>query len=93
MSYCSGYYPARYNSETESARSAIAYLSDYLDVAAIDFGPLAHKSVRARICAAKNNLGRNANLFELSVGVDQYKGFVISVIDAIKNTVSFIFTQ
>lgn len=35
------------------------------------------------------NLGRNDNLFELSGGLDQYKGFVISDIDARTNTVSF----
>lgn len=35
------------------------------------------------------NLGRNDNLFDLSGGLDQYKGFVISDIDAVKNTVSF----
>lgn len=35
------------------------------------------------------NLGRNDNLFELSGGLDQYKGFVISDIDALKDTISF----
>ena len=35
------------------------------------------------------NLGRNDNLHELSGGLDQYRGFVISDIDAIKDTVSF----
>jgi len=35
------------------------------------------------------NLGRNDNLFDLSGGLDQYKGFVISDIDALKDTVSF----
>ena len=35
------------------------------------------------------NLGRNDNLYELSGGLDQYKGFVISDIDAVSNTVSF----
>ncbi len=35
------------------------------------------------------NLGRNDNLYDLSGGLDQYKGFVISDIDAIKDTVSF----
>ncbi len=35
------------------------------------------------------NLGRNDNLYELSGGMDQYKGFVISDIDALKDTVSF----
>lgn len=35
------------------------------------------------------NLGRNDNLYELSGKLDQYKGYVISDIDAIKNTVSF----
>jgi type III restriction enzyme len=35
------------------------------------------------------NLGRNDNLFELSGGLDQYKGFVISDIDAVSDTVSF----
>jgi type III restriction enzyme len=35
------------------------------------------------------NLGRNDNLYDLSGGLDQYKGFVISDIDALKNTVSF----
>ena len=35
------------------------------------------------------NLGRNDNLFELSGGLDQYKGFVISDIDAVKDTISF----
>ena len=34
-------------------------------------------------------LGRNDNLYELSGSLDQYKGFVISDIDAVKNTVSF----
>jgi type III restriction enzyme len=35
------------------------------------------------------NLGRNDNLFELSGDLDQYKGFVISDIDAVSDTVSF----
>jgi len=35
------------------------------------------------------NLGRNDNLFDLSGGLDQYKGFVISDIDAVKDMVSF----
>ncbi|MCA9191109.1 MAG: DEAD/DEAH box helicase family protein [Planctomycetales bacterium] len=35
------------------------------------------------------NLGKNDNLFELSGGLDQYKGFVISDIDALKDTISF----
>jgi len=35
------------------------------------------------------NLGRNDNLYDLSGGLDQYKGFVISDIDALKDTVSF----
>lgn len=35
------------------------------------------------------NLGRNDNLYDLSGGLDQYKGFVISDIDAVKDTVSF----
>lgn len=35
------------------------------------------------------NLGRNDNLYELSGGLDQYKGFVISDIDAVTDTVSF----
>lgn len=35
------------------------------------------------------SLGRNDNLYELSGGMDQYKGFVISDIDALKDTVSF----
>ncbi len=35
------------------------------------------------------NLGRNDNLFDLSGGLDQYKGFVISDIDARTDTVSF----
>ncbi len=35
------------------------------------------------------NLGRNDNLFDLSGGLEQYRGFVISDIDAIKDTVSF----
>ena len=35
------------------------------------------------------NLGRNDNLFELSGALDQYKGFVISDIDALKDTISF----
>lgn len=34
-------------------------------------------------------LGRNDNLFELSGGLDQYKGFVIADIDARSDTVSF----
>lgn len=34
------------------------------------------------------NLGRNDNLYELSGELDQYKGFVISDIDAIKDTVT-----
>lgn len=35
------------------------------------------------------NLSRNDNLYELSGGLEQYKGFVISDIDATKDTVSF----
>jgi type III restriction enzyme len=35
------------------------------------------------------NLGKNDNLFDLSGGLEQYRGFVISDIDAIKDTVSF----
>ncbi|MEN9847211.1 MAG: hypothetical protein RIS36_2358 [Pseudomonadota bacterium] len=35
------------------------------------------------------NLGINDNLFELSGGLEQYRGFVISDIDATKDTVSF----
>ncbi len=35
------------------------------------------------------NLGKNDNLFELSGELEQYRGFVISDIDAIKDTVSF----
>lgn len=35
------------------------------------------------------NLGRNDNLYDLSGGLDQYKGFVISDIDAVSDTVSF----
>jgi type III restriction enzyme len=35
------------------------------------------------------NLGKNDNLYDLSSGLDQYKGFVISDIDALKDTVSF----
>ena len=35
------------------------------------------------------NLGQNDNLYDLSGGLDQYKGFVISDIDAVKDTVSF----
>lgn len=35
------------------------------------------------------NLGRNDNLFDLSGGLEQYRGFVISDIDATKDTVSF----
>jgi len=34
-------------------------------------------------------VGRNDNLFDLSGGLDQYKGFVVSDIDALKDTVSF----
>ena len=34
-------------------------------------------------------LGRNDNLHELSNGLDQYKGFVVSDIDATKDTISF----
>lgn len=34
-------------------------------------------------------LGRNDNLFDLSGGLDQYKGFVVSDIDARTNTLSF----
>jgi len=34
-------------------------------------------------------LGRNDNLFDLSQGLDQYKGFVVSDINANTNTVSF----
>ncbi|MBA1446589.1 MAG: DEAD/DEAH box helicase family protein [Chromatiales bacterium] len=34
-------------------------------------------------------LGRNDNLYELSDGLEQYKGFVVSDIDAIKDTLSF----
>lgn len=35
------------------------------------------------------NLGKNDNLFDLSGGLEQYRGFVISDIDALKDTVSF----
>jgi type III restriction enzyme len=35
------------------------------------------------------NLGKNDNLFELSGGLEQYRGFVVSDIDATKNAVSF----
>ncbi len=35
------------------------------------------------------NLARNDNLYDLSGGLEQYKGFVISDIDAIKDSVSF----
>lgn len=34
-------------------------------------------------------LGRNDNLYELSDGLEQYKGFVVADIDAIKDTLSF----
>lgn len=35
------------------------------------------------------NLGKNDNLYDLSGGLDQYKGFVISDIDAVKDSISF----
>jgi type III restriction enzyme len=35
------------------------------------------------------NLGKNDNLFDISGGLEQYRGFVISDIDALKDTVSF----
>ncbi len=35
------------------------------------------------------NLERNDNLFDISQGLDQYKGFVVADIDALKNTISF----
>ncbi len=35
------------------------------------------------------NLAKNDNLYDLSGGLEQYRGFVISDIDAIKDTVSF----
>ncbi|QYZ65362.1 MAG: restriction endonuclease subunit R [Gammaproteobacteria bacterium (ex Lamellibrachia satsuma)] len=34
-------------------------------------------------------LGRNDNLYELSDGLEQYKGFVVADIDAVKDTLSF----
>lgn len=34
-------------------------------------------------------LGRNDNLYEISDGLEQYKGFVVADIDAIKDTLSF----
>ncbi|QDT53892.1 Type III restriction enzyme, res subunit [Caulifigura coniformis] len=34
-------------------------------------------------------IGRNDNLFDLSGGLDQYKGFVVADIDALKDTLSF----
>ena len=34
-------------------------------------------------------VGRNDNLFDMSAGLDQYKGFVVSEIDALKDMVSF----
>lgn len=38
---------------------------------------------------AVRNIGRNDNLFDMSQGLDQYKGFVVADIDAQKNTISF----
>jgi len=38
---------------------------------------------------AVRNIGRNDNLFDMSQGLDQYKGFVVADIDALKNTISF----
>lgn len=35
------------------------------------------------------NVGRNDNLFDMSGGLDQYKGFVVADIDALKDTVTF----
>jgi len=35
------------------------------------------------------NLGKNDNLFDVSGGLEQYRGFVISDIDALKDSVSF----
>ncbi|MFO1064123.1 MAG: DEAD/DEAH box helicase family protein [Pirellulales bacterium] len=35
------------------------------------------------------NLSKNSNLYEISGNLEQYRGYVISDIDAIKNTVSF----
>lgn len=39
--------------------------------------------------SAVRNVSRNDNLFDMSQGLDQYKGFVVADIDALKNTISF----
>lgn len=38
---------------------------------------------------AARTVSRNDNLFDMSQGLDQYKGFVVADIDALKNTISF----
>lgn len=69
----------------------------YLYVAGIQVSttrpPLARVELEIRqasgIKRIHRNLGKNDNLFELSGELEQYRGFVISDIDAIKDTVSF----
>ncbi len=69
----------------------------YLYVAGIEVSttrpPLARVELEIRqangIKRIHRNLGKNDNLFELSGELEQYRGFVVSDIDAIRDTVSF----
>ncbi len=69
----------------------------YLYVGAIDISTTKPPTARVEleikqvsgIKRVHKNLGKGDNLFDLSGGLDQYKGFVITEIDARTNTVSF----
>ena len=69
----------------------------YLYVGAIDISTTKPPTARVEleikqvsgIKRVHKNLGKGDNLFDLSGGLDQYKGFVITDIDARTNTVSF----
>jgi len=55
--------------------------------------PIARVEMEVRqssgIKRVRRNIGRNENLFDVSEGLDQYRGFVVSEIDAMKNVISF----
>lgn len=55
--------------------------------------PIARVEMEVRqsssIKRVRRNIGRNQNLFDVSDGLDQYRGFVVSDIDAVMNTISF----
>ena len=75
----------------------IAGTNPYLYLESIDISPSKPPEARVELeIAQKPNikrtvrkLGKNANLFDLSGELAQYKGFVVSDIDARDNTVSF----